>query len=230
MLGKTLAILTVTAWLYYRRVWAVLALLPMGLWYYRQFERECVRKKQQKFEMQFKEMILAVSSALGTGYSIENALKESKKEMDLLYSDRELMSRELVILIRKLRVQIPVEQAVQELADTVGLEEVENFAIVFATAKRSGGDMIAIIKNTAHHISDKIDVHREIETMLAAKQYEFRVMSAVPYLIIAYMSLSFPEFMDRLYGNIAGTGVMTVCLMIYAGAYYLGVKLTEIEV
>ena len=46
-------------------------------------------------------------------------------------------------------------------------------------------------------IGDKIDVKREIETILAAKQYEFRVMSAVPYVIIGYMTLSFPE----IYGH-----------------------------
>ena len=90
--------------------------------------------------------------------------------------------------------------------------------------------MLAIIKDTAAQIGDKIDVKREIETILAAKQYEFRVMSAVPYVIIGYMTLSFPEFMGTLYGNLAGTGVMTVCLLIYVGAYYLGLKIIRIEV
>ena len=36
--------------------------------------------------------------------------------------------------------------------------------------------------------------------------------------------------MNSLYGNVFGIGVMTVCLGIYAGAYYLGVKLIRIEV
>lgn len=89
---------------------------------------------------------------------------------------------------------------------------------------------MAIIKDTARQIGDKIDVKREIDTILAAKQYEFRVMSAVPYVIIGYMTVSFPEFMGSLYGNVAGTGVMTVCLMIYLGAYYLGLKIIRIEV
>ena len=52
--------------------------------------------------------------------------------------------------------------------------------------------MLAIIKDTAAQIGDKIDVKREIETILAAKQYEFRVMSAVPYVIIGYMNVKFP--------------------------------------
>ena len=89
---------------------------------------------------------------------------------------------------------------------------------------------MSIIKNTAGQISDKIDVKREIDTLLAAKRYEFRVMAVIPYVIIAYMTLSFPEFMDCLYNNILGTGVMSICLGIYFAAYALGAKLVEIEV
>lgn len=230
MMIKASFVTGMTAWLYYRSAWALAGLLPVWRWYYKGLEKECISRKERDFQLQFKEMIQAVSSALGTGYSIENAIKESQKELKLLYSDKEPITRELTILVRQLRVQIPVEQVMEELAERVQLEDVRNFAAVFVTAKRSGGDMIAIIKNTANQIGDKIDVRREIQTILAAKRYEFKVMSAVPYVIIAYMGLSFPEFMTCLYGNIIGIGVMTVCLGIYMAAYYLGVRLTEIEV
>lgn len=230
MMLKASVVTGLTAWLYYRSAWAMAGLLPVWYWYYKGLERECVSRKERDFQLQFKEMIQAVSSSLSTGYSIENAIKESQKELRLLYSDKEPITRELMILVRQLRVQIPVEQAMEEFADRVELEDVQNFAAVFVTAKRSGGDMIAIIKSTTNQIGDKIDVRREIQTILASKRYEFKVMSAVPYGIIAYMGISFPEFMTCLYGNIIGIGVMTVCLGIYIAAYYLGVRLTEIEV
>ena len=78
------------------------------------------------------------------------------------------------------------------MPEGVDLEDLRSFTAVFIAAKRSGGDMLAIIKDTAAQIGDKIDVKREIETILAAKQYEFRVMSAVPYVIIGYMNVKFP--------------------------------------
>ena len=85
--------------------------------------------------------------------------------------------------------------------------------------------LAVIMRNTY-----KIEVKREIDTMLAAKKYEFQIMSMVPYGIIAYMSLSFSDFMEELYGNVTGIGVMTLCLGIYVGAYYLGVRLLRIDV
>lgn len=230
MLAQSCLVTGVTAWLYYGSAWAAPALFPVGFWYYRHLQKECIQKKQREFERQFKEMIQTVATALSTGYSIENAIRESRKELKLLYEEEEMISREMTMLAGQLRMQVPVEQAIGEMAKRVALEEVENFAAVFITARRSGGDMIAIIKNTAGQIADKIDVRREIETVLAAKRYELKVMSAIPYFMIGYMSLSFPEFMTCLYGNVIGIGVMTVCLAVYISAYYLGAKLIEIEV
>ena len=157
---------------------------PFWVWHFRMMAGETCRKKESAFARQFKEAILTVSSALNTGYSVENAFRETKKELLLIYPEDARISKELQIVVRQLRLQVPVEQALEEFAGRVDLEDLRSFTAVFIAAKRSGGDMLAIIKDTAAQIGDKIDVKREIETILAAKQYEFRVMSAVPYVII----------------------------------------------
>lgn len=205
-------------------------LIPVGVWYYIRLLDDCIKKKEQEFLLQFKELMQTFSALLNTGYSVENAVKESLKEMHVFYAEDAAVLRELEIMVRQIRMQIPVEQAVEELAERTRLTDVENFAGVFVTAKRSGGDMISIIRNTANQIGDKIDVKREIDTMLAAKKYEFRIMTMIPFGIVLYMSVSFPEFMGKLYGSIIGTGVMTGCLIVYLGAYGLGQKIIEIEV
>ncbi len=193
-------------------------------------EDECARKKETEFQGQFKEAIQAVSASLNTGYSVENAFREAHKELQRIYPKDARITKELLVITRQLRMNLPMEQILEEFAMRVQTEDVRNFVTVFVAVKKSGGNMIAIIQDTVRQIGDKIDVKREIDTILAAKRYEFRVMSAIPYAIIGYMSLSFPEFMDRLYGNILGGGVMTVCLGIYMGAYVLGVKMIKIEV
>lgn len=148
----------------------------------------------------------------------------------MVYPKEEVISKELAVMTRKLRLSMSMEQVFDEFARRVDMEDVRNFSVVFTAVKKSGGDMIAIIRNTVDQISGKIEVKREIETLLVAKKYEYKVMSIIPYVIIAYMRLSFPEFMSYLYGNILGIGVMSVCLGIYAGAYVLGAKMVDIEV
>lgn len=228
--GKAALITAVTAWLYYRNPWAVLFLTPLWAWHFRMMAEAACRKKEEEFAKQFKEAIQTLSSALNTGYSVENAFRETRKELQLIYPEEARISRELQMIVRQLRMQVPVEQALEEFADRAALEDLRSFAAVFASARKSGGDLIAIIRDTSAQIGDKIDVRREIDTILAAKQYEFKVMAAVPYGIIGYMTAAFPEFMGGLYGNLAGTGVMTICLAVYMSAYYLGLRIIRIDV
>jgi tight adherence protein B len=227
---KSIAYPVLAGWLFYRSIWGIIALIPFGLWQFFRFRKNLTEKKKQEFLKMFREMMLTLSSLLNTGYSVENALKEAGKELGLMFGKKSKIMVELAIMRQKLRVRVPAEQVLQEFADNTDMEDVSNFVTIFAAAKRSGGDMCAIIGDSVKQISDKMDVKREIATVLAAKQYEFQVMTWVPFGIIGYMSLSFPEFMSSLYGNILGIGVMTLCFVLYISAYWLGLKIINIEV
>jgi len=226
----TQSISALTGWIFYHSYLAIVLVSPLGIVVYRYLEKEKEEQKKSEFLLQFKEMTECVASALNVGYSAENAFKEAHKEMKNIYGKESVIGEELELIVRKIRLQIPLEQILYDFAERVELGDVKNFATVFASAKRGGGDMMAIIRNTASQIGDKIDVKREIDIILAAKKFEFQIMCIIPYGMILYMKMSFPEFMESLYGNIAGIGVMTVCLLVYSGACLLGVKLIKIEV
>ena len=76
---KAAGFVVLTAWLYYRSFWAVPALCPLLVWKYRSREAEYLRKKRTAFLLQFKEMIQDIASALNSGYSVENDLREKQK-------------------------------------------------------------------------------------------------------------------------------------------------------
>jgi tight adherence protein B len=157
-------------------------------------------------------------------------MKETRRDLSLLYKEDAAIQREFTCMVRQIYLQMPMEQILTEWADRVKQEEVRNFVNVFVMAKRGGGNMLEIIRNSIDQIRDKLEVRREIETMLAARKYEFKIMTVIPFGMIAYMKVSFPEFMGGLYGNLLGIGVMSGCLAIYFGAYLLGCRIVNIEV
>ena len=147
-----------------------------------------------------------------------------------MYGESSIIQQEFTQMVRQSYLQVPVDQILESWAGRMEQEDVTNFVDVFVMARKSGGNMITIIQNSADQIREKLEVCSEIETMLAARKYEFKVMSAIPFGMIAYMKFSFPEFMGILYGNALGMGVMTVCLSVYVAAYILGEKIVNIEV
>ena len=193
-------------------------------------EEECVRKKELEFQEQFKEAIQAVSSSLNTGYSVENAIRETEKDLRTLYVEDSRILQEFGRMIHELEMNFTAEQVLKEMSERIHQEDVENFVTVFATAKRTGGDSISILKNAVKIIGDKIEVEREIQTLLSAKKLEFYVMCVIPLGMVLYMRMAFPEFLSVLYGGIPGIILMTVCLGVYAFAWRLGSKMIQIEV
>ncbi len=222
--------IVVISYLFYR-TWACAILFsPYLIWYMKSWEKQAIKKKQADFRLQFKEAILSLSTALNVGYSVENAMQETIRDLRDIYKKNELILRELSYMVRQMQMNVPAEKVLTEWAGRTGDEDVQTFVTVFAMAKRSGGDTLAIIRNVVRQMGEKIDVEREVETVMTAKKLEFRVMTIIPFGMIAYLRLSFPEFLDVLYGNVAGAIVMTICLVIYVGAYEMGRRIVEIEV
>jgi len=209
---------------------AIIALLPVLVLYFRDWFARRTKKKEQEFREQFKDSMQIMASALNIGYSVENAVIETTKDLKRLYPKDSRIIREFKQIIHQLEINISVEQALNNFLERVEQEDVENFVTVFSVAKRMGGESIEVLKTTARTIGDKIEVEKEIQTMLGAKELEFNIMSLIPFGIILYMRVTFSDFMGVLYGNILGIGIMSSCLVIYFFAFMMGRRLIKIEV
>lgn len=51
------------------------------------------------------------------------------------------------------------------------VEDIMYFAEIFRYAKRSGGDLMAVIKNTAQIIQQKEEVMSEVDTIISGKKW-----------------------------------------------------------
>lgn len=228
--AKSLSIVMVIAFLFYEEMWAAVVLIPLGVLFYRRCIRKLMRKKQQEFERQFQDALQSLGSQLNIGYSMENAVREVQRDLQVMYSKETVIVREFTYMVRQMNLNVTAEQAWKEFAGKMNLAEVDSFVTVFILSKRSGGDSIAIIRNAVRQLGDKAEVKREIETVIAAKKLEFQVMAVIPFGIVGYMRISFPEFMDVLYGNITGACFMSGCLVLYLAAWKMGERIVEIEV
>lgn len=188
------------------------------------------RQKERQFRSQFRDSIQAMSAALKAGYSVENAICETKKDILPMHDKDTRIVKEYERMTVRLNMNCTASQVLKEFSERVKQEDVENFVNVFAAANISGGDSISIIRNAVRVISEKIETEKEIDTLIASKKLEFDIMCAVPFIIIFYMKITFGDFLQILYGTAAGTITMSICLAVYIAAYRLGRKIIRIEV
>ncbi len=215
---------------FYRSFVAVFLMIPAGLYFLALLGNKKEKEKRLRLRNEFKEAILSVAANMRAGYAVENAFRETLQEMQMLYGKEAVIYREFYKIVQGLANQISIEVLMGQFAKRARIIEIQEFADIFSIAKRSGGNLTEIIYETAGTIGEKIEVEKEIQVLTAAKRLEQNVMSLVPFAIIFYVSITSAGYLDVLYTTFAGRAVMTVCFGLYAVAYTLGRKITEIQV
>lgn len=228
--GESVLVTAAISWLFYGSWYGMVLIFPVGVYLRKRYIDMCRKKRQQELLYQFKDGIQAVSAALLAGYSVENAFKEAEKELCKLYGTEALMTGEWHQINQKVAMNEPIEKRLIEFASRSGCEDVESFAEVFAFAKRSGGNFVKIIRTTISRMLGKIEVEREIDTVLAGKKLEGRIMNVMPLFILAYLNLTSKDYLQVLYKNPVGVVVMTIALGVYGMSLKLSEKILDIQI
>lgn len=224
------AVVAMLGYFFYRSWIACLCLAPVFFLFLKDKKKELARRRRQELGLQFKDMILSVAANQRAGYAVENAFRESYRDMEMLYGAKSLICVEIRHIMVGLDNNVVLEKLLYDLGLRSHETDMMQFADVFCIAKRSGGNMADVLSKTAMVIEQKMETDKEIQLMVSAKRLEQKIMNAVPFLIIFYVSGTSRGFFDVLYHNPAGIAIMTACLGLYGMAYRLSRRIVEIEI
>lgn len=219
----------VISFLFYNSPFAMLPGVLLIWFYIKEKKRDLARKRMRRVRMELKEFLNALIAALQTGRSMENAFVEGLKDTKKYTRTDTEFVLEMKRICAGVSVGEPLEKLLCEFSRRSHMEELEYFSEVFSIGKRSGGNIISIMRNTIRMIQERMDAEEEIYTVLVEKQLEFHLMCVIPLGIIGYLRMGAGSLLDSLYGNLTGICVMTVCLVIYGGCCLYGKRILEIK-
>ena len=76
-------------------------------------------KGKRRFERQFQDALQSLEAQLNVGYSMENAIKEVQKDLQIMYDRHTLIVREFTYMVRQLNLNVTAEAAWKDFAATV---------------------------------------------------------------------------------------------------------------
>lgn len=215
--------------LFYREIVAMLPLFILSFFWIRYRKRRWREERKERLVLDFREALNALAVSLRSGISIENAIPEVYGGLKRTLGEQHDMTKEFGQMVSELRVGIPAETLFRDLAERSGCEEIRDFAAVFSAARRMGGNIAKMIRNASDRIGAGIETEQEIQTVLAAKKLEQKVMAMMPGAILGYLQLTSPDYLSALYHSIFGAGFMTVCLVLWLLAVLWGNSIVKIE-
>ncbi|WP_017471238.1 type II secretion system F family protein [Amphibacillus jilinensis] len=225
-------LLFIIGYVFYQSIIMALLFAAVGFFFPKVYRKQRIQKRQDALSRQFQQALFSLSTSLVAGRSIENAFVEVVKDLSLIYPDPNTMIiKELEIINKRVANREPIEIAIEDFSKRAGVEDITNFTDVFMTCKRTGGDLIEVIRRTSTMISEKFEIQQEISVMVAQKKFESNAITLAPVLMVGMLSYSSPEYMKPLYSwaNF-GPVVMTISLAIILGSFWLCQRIMNIKV
>ena len=225
-----IALITGMGFVFYRTLYAAF-IIP--LIYKRSkcaYENYLVDRRKRRLLIEFKDFLYLISSSLATGRHMTTSMGEAKDGLREIYDDS-LMAEEIEYMMRLVdETGNSEEDVITEFAKRTGLEDIEDFAQVYRCCRQTGGNMIMAVNKAADVIGDKITIEREIQTIASQKKLEGRIITSMPIVMVLFLQILSPEYLDIMYETLAGRIIMTLVLATTIGAYVAIERIISIEI
>lgn len=193
--------------------------------------KQIIEKRKNQLTLQFKDMLYSLASALSVGKSVESGIQDVLKDLQVIYPDPQTdILLELEYILRGIGMNQTVESMFSQFAERAHLEDIDNFVDIFVTCKRTGGDLMEVMRSTSNTIGEKIEVKQEIETTISGKKYEFHFMMVLPVIMVLFLTVTSGDYMQPVFTEPAGIAAMTVAIFIFGLSYLVGLKVMNIRV
>lgn len=206
--------------------------LTLGSFYFLRIRsKQLQQRRQLELNDQFKQALFSISSSLSAGRSFENAIVETVQDLQMLYANPQTyIIVEFNIIVQKLRNGENIESALKQFSQRADMDDIRNFSEVLSICKRSGGNLVEVIRRTAAMIGEKIELQQDISLLVAQKRFESRILSIVPLAIVAFLSFSSPDYMLPMYQGFIGPIIMTLALILLICCFVVTNKIMDIQV
>lgn len=209
---------------------AVLALLA----YFpgkRLYARHMAEKRRKRIRDEFKDVLYSYSASLAAGRNLAEAGNEASRALKALYGDGSVLAAELNAISEGMtRTAMGETEGWMDLAGRSGLEEIRDFAQVFAACRIAGGNSVRAVDRAARMIGEKITAENEIRSITSQKKGEGRIIAVMPIAMLLFLRLVSPGYLGPLYGTAAGRVVMTCAIAAMIWSLWMSEKLCRIEV
>lgn len=225
------AILFAVGFVFYHSIILSALLMLLSLKWPKMRTRQIIEKRKNQLTLQFKDMLYSLSSALSVGKSVESGIRDALQDLRVIYPDPQTdILVELEYILRGIGMNNTIESMFGQFAERAHLEDIDNFVDIFVTCKRTGGDLMEVMRSTSNTIGEKIEIKQEIETMISGKKYEFQFMMVLPVIMVLFLSVTSRDYMEPVFTELVGRASMTVAIAIFGVSYLVGSRLMKISV
>ncbi|APO73378.1 type II secretion system F domain-containing protein [Rhizobium etli 8C-3] len=179
--------------------------------------------RMRKFALKLPEALDVANRSLAAGHPLPAAIALVAREMpDPIGSEFGLLSDELTY-------GVALDNALVNLADRVGVEDLNLLAISLSVQAGTGGNLVEILQNLSKTLRDRTMLKAKVKAISSEGRITAIFMSLYPFLLYGMIKALSPTYFDPLWDSGHGTIVVCVLLALMAVGNVILYKLVNFE-
>lgn len=181
------------------------------------------RRRLNSFEEDFPEALALVARSMRGGHALQSSLRIVSEELE------GPVSAEFALLSDELSMGRDLENVLQDLCHRTGLSDVYLFSVGVMIQRDVGGNMAEVVEKLATMIRERFKFQARVRSMTTMNRSSALVLLVIPFVFVALMSVSNPEFVSPLWNTEQGQLLAIVASLLSFGGYFVALKMASVE-
>lgn len=166
------------------------------------------QRRLLKFNSQLVDTLMNMSNALKAGFSITQAFEAVVRDSE------PPIAQEFDVFLQQTRVGVSFSEALQNLDQRVGSEDLTLVIQAIEATRKTGGNLTEIFEKIAATIRERIRIQNRIRTLTAQQRLQGIVLGAMPAIIGIALFVVDPSLMGPFLQSKGGLAVIGVVVVL----------------
>ncbi len=211
---------------YYLLNSTVLAVLSVPLVYMAPRFQMARKNKQRKEQLsvQIMDALGLIANALKAGLTLPKAFESVANQM------MPPISEELSLMLREYKLGIPIDKAMLNMSERVGTTNMEIFITSIVIARRSGGDIAAVLEKMGESMKEIYRLEGKISALTSQGKAQGFVLGLLPFFLGVVLYFMDKNMILPLLTTPQGYAICGVILLFWAIGIFFIWKIVNVEV
>lgn len=181
-------------------------------------------RRRERLEEQTSDVMTALSASIKGGMTIEQSFDEIVETMYPPISD------EFALIRERIEAGQPVVAAVRTANERLDIPRLGLIFQAIAISLERGGQLASLMDRLAESTREIERVEERVKTETSGLRLSARIMTLMPFLILALLYIIEPNQVLLLFNSIIGNFILVLAIAMDIAAYTIMKKLIELDV
>ena len=181
-------------------------------------------QRQKKMAEQLADVLSILASSLRAGHSFLQALDQVANEI------KDPSAAEFHRVVSEIRLGRSVDDAMIEMADRIGSEDMRWAVMAVNIQRQVGGNLAEVLDIVSNTVRERAYIHRQVEVLSAEGRISIGILAVLPFGIFFYLMLVNPDYVGILFTHPIGRILLLAGLSLMAAGIYVMTRIVKIDV